>query len=81
LPDNFYLYIHSGNRLPPLYNEEVQDAPSIVAYYQIYEILPFTPLFYDVKIRFVDRYDIQEFLRANHLTDEQIVEDITAVIG
>ena len=29
------------------------DAPSIVAYYQIYEILPFTPLFYDVKIRFV----------------------------
>ena len=33
------------------------------------------------KKEFVDRYDIQEFLRANHLTDEQIVEDITAVIG
>jgi hypothetical protein len=45
--------ISIGSRLPPLYNEEVQDAPSIVTYYQIYEILPFTPLFYDVKIRFV----------------------------
>ena len=30
---------------------------------------------------FVDRYDIQEFLRANHLTDEQIVEDIISLVG
>ena len=36
---------------------------------------------FGAKKEFVDRYDIQEFLRANHLTDEQIVEDITAVIG
>ena len=36
---------------------------------------------YGAKKEFVDRYDIQELLRANHLTDEQIVEDITAVIG
>ena len=36
---------------------------------------------FGAKKEFVDRYDIQEFLRANHLTDEQIVEDITALIG
>ena len=36
---------------------------------------------FGAKKEFVDRYDIQEFLHANHLTDEQIVEDITAVIG
>ena len=35
---------------------------------------------YGAKKEFVDRYDLQEFLRANHLTDEQIVEDITALI-
>ena len=36
---------------------------------------------YGAKKEFVDRFDLQEFLRANHLTDEQIVEDITALIG
>ena len=36
---------------------------------------------FGAKKEFVDRYDIQEFLRANHLTDEQIVEDITTLIG
>ena len=35
---------------------------------------------YGAKKEFVDRYDLQEFLRANHLTDEQIVEDINALI-
>ena len=34
---------------------------------------------YGAKKEFVDRYDLQEFLRANHLTDEQIVEDIFAI--
>ena len=33
------------------------------------------------KKEFVDRYDIQELLRANHLTDELIVEDIRKIIG
>ena len=36
---------------------------------------------YGAKKEFVDRYDIQELLRANHLTDEQIVEDILSLIG
>lgn len=36
---------------------------------------------YGAKKEFVDRFDIQELLRANHLTDEQIVEDIQKVIG
>ena len=36
---------------------------------------------FGAKKEFVDLFDIHEFLRANHLTDEQIVEDITAVIG
>lgn len=36
---------------------------------------------YGAKKEFVDRYDIQELLRANRLTDEQIVEDITRLIG
>ena len=36
---------------------------------------------YGAKKEFADRYDIQEFLRANHLTDEQITEDILALIG
>ena len=36
---------------------------------------------YGAKKEFVDRYDIQELLRANHLTDELIVEDIRKIIG
>ena len=36
---------------------------------------------YGAKKEFVDRFDLQELLRANHLTDEQIVEDITSLIG
>ena len=36
---------------------------------------------YGAKKEFVDRFDIQELLRANHLTDEQIVEDIKTVLG
>ena len=36
---------------------------------------------YGAKKEFVDRYDIQELLRANHLTDEQIVEDVLSLIG
>ena len=36
---------------------------------------------YGAKKEFVDRYDIQELLRANHLTDEQIVEDILSLIA
>ena len=36
---------------------------------------------YGAKKEFVDRFDIQELLRANHLTDEQIVEDIKTVLS
>ncbi|MEY8687174.1 1-deoxy-D-xylulose-5-phosphate synthase [Bacteroides sp. AN502(2024)] len=36
---------------------------------------------YGAKKEFVDRFDLQEFLLANHLTDKQIIEDITALIG
>lgn len=36
---------------------------------------------YGAKKEFVDRFDVQELLRANHLTDEQIVEDIMKLIG
>ena len=36
---------------------------------------------YGAKKEFVDRFDIQELLRANHLTDEQIVEDIQKILG
>ena len=36
---------------------------------------------YGAKKEFVDRYDIQELLRANHLTDELIVEDMRKIIG
>ena len=36
---------------------------------------------YGAKKEFVDRYDIQELLRTNHLTDELIVEDIRKIIG
>ena len=36
---------------------------------------------YGAKKEFVDRFDIQELLRANHLPDEQIVEDIKTVLG
>jgi len=36
---------------------------------------------FGAKKEFVDRFDLQELLRANHLTDEQIVEDIMNLIG
>lgn len=36
---------------------------------------------YGVKKEFVDRYDVQELLRSNHLTDKQIVEDIISLVG
>ncbi|MEY8705887.1 1-deoxy-D-xylulose-5-phosphate synthase [Bacteroides faecichinchillae] len=36
---------------------------------------------FGTKKEFVDRFDLQELLRANHLTDEQIVEDIMNLIG
>lgn len=36
---------------------------------------------YGARKEFVDRYDVQELLRANRLTDGQIVEDIQSVIG
>ena len=29
---------------------------------------------------FTDRFDVQELLRANRLTDEQIVEDILSIV-
>ncbi|ADV43840.1 1-deoxy-D-xylulose-5-phosphate synthase [Bacteroides helcogenes] len=34
---------------------------------------------YGASKKFVDRYDVQELLRANRLTDEQIVEDIRKI--
>ena len=36
---------------------------------------------YGAKKEFVDRYDVQELLRSNHLTDKQIVEDIISLVG
>ena len=36
---------------------------------------------YGAKKEFVDRYNVQELLRSNHLTDKQIVEDITSLVG
>ena len=36
---------------------------------------------FGAKKEFVDRYNIKEFLRANHLTDEIIVEDIVNCLG
>ena len=36
---------------------------------------------YGAKKEFVDRYDVQELLRSNHLTDKQIVEDNISLVG
>ena len=35
---------------------------------------------FGAKKEFVDRYDVQDFLHANHLTTAQIVEDITKIV-
>lgn len=36
---------------------------------------------YGFKKEFADRYDINDFLKANRLTSDQIVEDVTAILG
>jgi len=35
---------------------------------------------YGARKEFTDRFDVQELLRANRLTDEQIVEDILSIV-
>lgn len=45
-----------------------------------YGASPVRVLNFGARKEFVDRYDVKDFLRANHLTDEQIVEDILKVL-
>ena len=35
---------------------------------------------YGLKKEFLDRYDVNEVLRENHLTKEEIVEDVMALM-
>lgn len=45
-----------------------------------YGASPVRVLNFGARKEFVDRYDVKDFLRANHLTNEQIVEDILKVL-
>ena len=36
---------------------------------------------FGIKKQFLDRYDVNEVLKENHLTAEQIAEDVIKVIG
>ena len=36
---------------------------------------------FGVKKQLYDRYDVDELLRENHLTDEQITEDVLATLA